>query len=322
MFPEASWHWLSQSNNRKFLALVAAVAAAVLWLVHQRIPKNVHGPEHPDLAAGFNNLAKLFREKATGIERPNVALGLNANWSDHASMEPMQAALIDSIEEKKAQLLKHFDMELTGTSSAINWNRLTLRENDDYLEYRAIMRGSNLGYLIDAENHAMAAHWMRKLAVKATPVDENIERKLHRRVFACERHKFGGVYRSGTTGITERGRLSPVIFPEPVKVPALMDEFGAWLREAPPGPASAFEAHFRLVAIHPFEDGNGRVARLLMNLLLIRGGYPPVPMWRENRKTYLDSLRHSSLTGDFMPYRVLMYQRLDETLGEYLSSLQ
>ncbi|MGH6869100.1 MAG: Fic family protein, partial [Methylocella sp.] len=75
-------------------------------------------------------------------------------------------------------------------------------------------------------------------------------------------------------------------------------------------------------AIHPFEDGNGRVARLLMNLLLIRGGYPPVPMRRENRKTYLDNLRHSSLTGDFMPYRVLMYQRLDETLGEYLSSLQ
>lgn len=82
MFPEASWHWLSQSNNQKFLALVGAVAAAVLWLVHQRIPKNVHGPEHPDPAAGFNNLAKLFREKATGIERPNVTLVVNTNWID------------------------------------------------------------------------------------------------------------------------------------------------------------------------------------------------------------------------------------------------
>ena len=52
----------------------------------------------------------------------------------------------------------------------------------------------------------------------------------------------------------------------------------------------AFDAHFRLTAIHPFADGNGRTARLLMNLLLLRGGYPPLAVRPEDRKIYLDTL--------------------------------
>ena len=86
-------------------------------------------------------------------------------------------------------------------------------------------------------------------------------------------------------------------------------------------PASAFEAHYRLVSIHPFADGNERAARLLMNLILIRGGYPPVRP--EDRKAYLDNLERASLTEDedLTPYRILMHRRLDATLGEYLSAL-
>lgn len=100
-----------------------------------------------------------------------------------------------------------------------------------------------------------------------------------------------------------------------------MDALGAWLKGAPPDPASAFEAHFRLVSIHPFADGNGRAARLLMNLLLLRGGYPPVGVRPEDRKAYLDSLERASLAGDREPYLTLMHERLDATLDEYLRVL-
>ncbi len=75
-----------------------------------------------------------------------------------------------------------------------------------------------------------------------------------------------------------------MIFPNPLKIPQLMEEFGSWLSVAPATPEGAFEAHFRLTAIHPFSDGNGRTARLLMNLMLIRGGYPPVAVRPEDRK--------------------------------------
>jgi Fic family protein len=101
-----------------------------------------------------------------------------------------------------------------------------------------------------------------------------------------------------------------------------MEEFGTWLESAPPTPASAFDAHFRLTAIHPFGDGNGRTARLLMNLLLIREGYPPVPVRPEDRKTYLDALERGSLAEDLRPFQTLMHERLDSTLGEYLSALR
>jgi Fic family protein len=101
-----------------------------------------------------------------------------------------------------------------------------------------------------------------------------------------------------------------------------MEEFGAWLSSAQSSPEGAFEAHFRLTAIHPFDDGNGRAARLLMNLMLIRGGYPPVAVRPEDRKPYLDALECGSLTDDLQPFRRFMYERLDATLSEYLSTLQ
>lgn len=283
------------------------------------VPGNMHWLSQ---ANSSNNLANLFRDELSGV--PIVVQSINTNWSDQASLERMQAALIDSIEEKKTKLSKFLNVELISKLSTIDWNRL---KNDDYLNYRAINSGPNLGYLIDAANHARAARWMRKFAVKAVLLDETIVYKLHRRVFACERHELlrAGIYRSKALSIIikqgERGK-SRFTWPEPAKIPALMEDFGAWLREAPPGPVSAFEAHLRLVAIRPFDDGNGRVARLLMNLLLIRGGYPPVPMLRENRKTYIDSLIHYALTSNPTPFRVHLYQRLEETLGEYLSILQ
>jgi Fic family protein len=113
-----------------------------------------------------------------------------------------------------------------------------------------------------------------------------------------------------------------VIFPNPLTTPKLMEEFGAWLSSAPSTPEGAFEGHYRLTAIHPFSDGNGRTARLLMNLMLIRGGYPPVTVRPEDRKTYLDALERGSLADDLRPFQSFMHERLDATLGEYLSALQ
>jgi Fic family protein len=77
-----------------------------------------------------------------------------------------------------------------------------------------------------------------------------------------------------------------------------------------------------LTAIHPFSDGNGRAARLLMNLLLIRGGYVQVAVRPEDRKTYLDALERASLADDLEPFQTFMHERLDSTLAEYLGALR
>jgi Fic family protein len=94
-----------------------------------------------------------------------------------------------------------------------------------------------------------------------------------------------------------------------------MNDFAAWLRTAPNTPDAAFTAHRCLVDIHPFSDGNGRTARLLMNLVLIRGGYPPVPVRPEDRVEYIRSLAEEQATGRTDRFGALLYGRLDATLG-------
>ncbi len=109
-------------------------------------------------------------------------------------------------------------------------------------------------------------------------------------------------------------------FPSPAEVPALVGDFAGWLAAAPDTPETAFAAHRRLVDIHPFNDGNGRTARLLMNLVLIRGGYPPVTVRPEDRLVYIRALQEAQAGHGSESFDRLLYARLDATLEEYLSA--
>jgi Fic family protein len=101
-----------------------------------------------------------------------------------------------------------------------------------------------------------------------------------------------------------------------------MGDFGTWLGGAADTPDSAFAAHLRLVDIHPFNDGNGRTARLLMNLILIRGGYPPVVVRPEERLEYIRALQEEQGGGGSASFGALLYRRLDAALDEYLRAMQ
>jgi Fic family protein len=215
-------------------------------------------------------------------------------------------------------LQKSYDVDLTYTSNAIEGNTLTLRETAELIEHGITVGGKPLRDHLEAVDHFNAVLWMRECAAKTNPVEENTVRELHRRIVARSQPEIGGIYST----LPRRIAGSPVIFPNPAKIPQLMKDYGAWLAHAEPLPAHSFDAHFRLVAIHPFSDGNGRTARLLMNLILLRGGYPPVAVRPEDRKTYLDTLEHASLSDDLKPFQTFMHQRLDSTLEEYLSALQ
>jgi Fic family protein len=244
----------------------------------------------------------------------------------------MLAALIRGIEEEKAQLdrlrplsggalaqlQKYYDIELTDTSNAIEGNTLTHRETADVIEHGITVGGKSLREHLEAVDHYEALQWTRGLAAQTTTIGEDTVCELHRRIVARSQPAIAGIYSPHPRRIAG----SSVIFPNPLKIPRPMEEFGTWLLSPPSTPEGAFEAHFRLTAIHPFSDGNLRAARLLMNLMLIRGGYPPAAVPPEDRKPYLDGLERGSLTDDLQPFRRFMYERLDATLGEYLSTLQ
>lgn len=215
-------------------------------------------------------------------------------------------------------LQKSYDVDLTYTSNAIEGNTLTLRETAELIEHGITVGGKPLRDHLEAIDHYDAVLWMRELAAKTTSIDENVVCELHRRIVSRSQPKIGGVY----TTLPRRIAGSPVVFPNAVKIPQLMQTYGEWISQAASEPSISFDAHYRLVAIHPFADGNGRTARLVMNVLLLRGGYPPVAIRPEDRKAYLDTLEHASLRDDLTPFQTFMHQRLDGTLDEYLTALE
>jgi Fic family protein len=215
-------------------------------------------------------------------------------------------------------LQKSYDVDLTYTSNAIEGNTLSLRETAELIEHGITVGGKPLRDHLEAVDHYNAVLWVRELAAKATPIDESTVRELHRRIVARSQPEIGGIYST----FPRRIAGSPVVLPNAAKIPQLMKDFGEALGALEPVPASSFDAHFQLAAIHPFSDGNGRTVRLLMNLILLREGYPPVAVRPEDRKTYLDTLQHASMQDDLKPFQTFMHQRLDATMGEYLSVLQ
>ena len=159
---------------------------------------------------------------------------------------------------------------------------------------------------------------MRELVGQDRPFTEADIRDVHRLVVGSTLKAEAGMY----SQYRRRIAGSMVVFPNPVKIPALMEEFGTWLSANEPSAETAIEAHLRLVSIHPFSDGNGRTARLLMNLLLMKDGYPPLVVRPEDRADYIDSIEKYQLHQDAADYQAFMLTRLDAALDDYFRFLE
>ena len=215
--------------------------------------------------------------------------------------------------------LEHIhDLELTYTSNAIEGNTLSAAETTLVIEQGITIGGKPLKDHLEAIDHYEAIRHVRELAGQGSPLTETDLRQLHHLVVRRSHPEIAGRYADqGRYVLTETGRRT---FPSPTEVPALMGDLARWLGVAPDTPETAFAAHRRLVDIHPFNDGNGRTARLLMNLILIRGGYPPVAVRPEDRPAYVGALQEAQAGRGSTLFDRSLYERLDETLAEYLTA--
>ncbi|UCE75023.1 MAG: Fic family protein [Methanomassiliicoccales archaeon] len=208
------------------------------------------------------------------------------------------------------------DMRLLHTyhSNAIEGNTLTLQETKLVVEEGITIGGKSLKEHLEATGNAMAFERIVELAKARKKVDLVVVLELHE-IVSRGLLKDAGRYRTQNIRIVG-AKARP---PDFSKVPALMDELLKEVSRMKSHPlVKAVHLHHKLVAIHPFSDGNGRVARLVSNLILMRSGYPPVVLKKEERKKYYNSLRKAD-SKNLGPFGNFVARALDESLTIYIS---
>ncbi|HPJ36778.1 MAG TPA: Fic family protein [Spirochaetota bacterium] len=173
--------------------------------------------------------------------------------------------------ETVLSLKGYYKIGLTWSSNAIEGNTLTESETKVVIEDGLTIGGKPLRDHLEAQGHAEAFEYMLDLADKKE-ITENDILMLHRLFYRKIDDTNAGVYRKSQVFIS--GSKYPL--PGPDKVPQMMKDIVqkiADIREKEHPVAAAAKAHLEFVFVHPFVDGNGRVARLIMNLVLIQSGY-------------------------------------------------
>ncbi|MFA4905963.1 MAG: Fic family protein [Candidatus Margulisiibacteriota bacterium] len=221
------------------------------------------------------------------------------------------------------KLTEYLDIEWTYNSNAIEGNTLTREETMLILKEGLTISGKSMREHLETTNHKNAIDYLEELLTKVEPITQEDIKRIHFLVLEGLNNDNAGKYRtvevyiSGTTQI----------LPKPEAVSGLMLEFSKWLverqerRDLHPVRLAA-QAHYKFVAIHPFIDGNGRTARLLMNLILMKDGYPIaiIECETEKRKAYYAAIRAAN-TGNLAVFERLVAEYVDATADKYLGSI-
>lgn len=199
------------------------------------------------------------------------------------------------------ELKKWYETTYTYHTNALEGNSLTLAETKIVLEEGLTIEGKPLRDILEATNHKEALDLLFSLVEKKTKLTEECILGLHKIFLDKIDTENAGVYRKIQVYISgEEEKL-----PSAHEVPFLMQNLLQWYGENSellhPTILSA-EFHYRFVKIHPFVDGNGRIARLISNLILLQSGYPLVIIPTVQRREYITALKSTSTKESFVNF--------------------
>lgn len=229
--------------------------------------------------------------------------------------------------ETLAKIAKYFRIKNIYNSNAIEGNQLNIGETRLVVEQGMTISGRSLKDQAEAKNLSAATDFMEILAAtRDQPITETDIRQIHSLILREIDNANAGRYRMVQVQIS--GSAFPT--PAPETVAAQMQEFSRWL-----GPIStpgekyasvdgliyAAVAHAWFVYIHPFVDGNGRLSRVLMNLILMRYGFPISIISKDDRKRYYDALEISQ-SGDLTDFLALLIDCACESVDEYEAAVK
>ena len=237
--------------------------------------------------------------------------------------------------EQEGRVMQKFRLDWNYHSNAIEGNSLTYGETIAFLMEGLTAKGKPFKDHLDIKGHNEAIDVLIDLVKNHQHLSEKIIRELHEMILVepyttpaktsggqqVEKKVTLGAYKSMPNHVqTPTGEIHYYATPE--ETPAKMSDLMAWLRDQqenedlhPLAVAAIF--HYRFVAIHPFDDGNGRMSRLLMNLLLMQYEYPPVVIKQQERQAYYYALRQAD-AGEMEAFVEFIGENLVHSLEIYL----
>lgn len=216
-----------------------------------------------------------------------------------------------------------FDIEYTYESNKIEGNTLTLQETALVIEKGLTVGGKSLYEHLEAINHAHAIDYIKELAKEKQSITERDLLQIHRLILQGINNENAGKYRNVQVLISGAKHIPP----QPYLVAKEMESLFLWYDENKgklhPVELSA-EMHERLVTIHPFIDGNGRTARLLMNLILLQNGFPIAILKgdTDSRLRYYKALETAQTENDKQPILDLIKENVKETMDRIIKTVQ
>lgn len=220
--------------------------------------------------------------------------------------------------EGEAQRLnEEFTVEYTFNSNAIEGNTLTLRETDLVLRGLTIDRRPLKDHL-EAIGHKEAFDYVRELVKENTPLTESVIRQIHYLVLADKKDD-RGVYRKVPVHIMG-AHHEPV---QPYLIGPKMEQLLlSYAGDTDHIVTKLARFHIEFEGIHPFIDGNGRTGRLLVNLELMKAGYPPIDVKFTDRLAYYNAFDAYHVKRDLSAMESLFAGYINARLDTYLDILQ
>ncbi|WP_025027488.1 Fic family protein [Caldalkalibacillus mannanilyticus] len=230
---------------------------------------------------------------------------------DH--LRPIPKHTLKSIRE-------HLLLDWTYNSNAIEGNTLTLSETKVALEGVTI-GGKTLREHLEVINHKEAILYVEDIVRKKESFSERQIKNIHRLILKGIDDENAGAYRKENVVISGAQHIPPDALQVTIQMEKLVSMYENEWQSLHPVDRAAY-LHIIFVKIHPFIDGNGRTARLLLNLELMKNGYPPIIIEKKRRVEYYESLDKAHTTEDTDDFRQLVLDALNKTFELYFKVLK
>jgi Fic family protein len=208
-----------------------------------------------------------------------------------------------------------FEVEFTHNSTAIEGNTLSLMETKVVLEDGIAIGGKAIREIFEVINHKKAFQYVKRCIKEGLPLSEKIVKDIHEIVM--ENIIVGGIYRNEEVAISGASHTPPARNEMYIQIKNfymdLMDK-----KELNPIELAAW-THAEFVRIHPFQDGNGRTSRLIMNYQLMSKGFLPVSISKENRLDYYNALDRYASKGVLDDFISMISELEEAQLDKYIS---